>query len=48
MNPELLALAKAAGAPKEALTELWFHTFCAKFADQILTALEEEEDRLTA
>ena len=42
MNEQLKQLAVDAGAPEEMLAEMWFHIFCAKFADAILTAMEEE------
>jgi len=42
MNDELKALAIQAGAPYQVLNELWFHIFCMKFADILLTQVEEE------
>lgn len=42
MNEELLKLVVAAGAPKQVLNELWFHVFCIKFADVLLTEAEKE------
>jgi hypothetical protein len=42
MNPELIKLAQAAGAPQEVMDQLWFHVFCIKFADQLLTMAENE------
>jgi hypothetical protein len=42
MNNELKKLAQQAGAPKEALDELWFNIFCMKFADVILINAEQE------
>ena len=42
MNEQLKQLAVDAGAPEEMLAEMWFHIFCAKFADAILTVMEEE------
>jgi hypothetical protein len=42
MNEQLEQMAIEAGAPQEALNELWFHVFCTKFADAIVTLMEEE------
>ena len=42
MNEQLKQLAVDAGAPEEIMSEMWFHIFCAKFADAILTMMEEE------
>ena len=41
MNEELMNIAIEAGAPEEMLEQLWFHIFCIKFADAILTLAEE-------
>ena len=41
MNDDLKMLVLEAGAPKEALNELWFNVFCMKFADILLTMAEE-------
>jgi len=40
MNTELERLARAAGAPEEAMTELWFVVFCQQFADLLIQELE--------
>jgi hypothetical protein len=44
MNDLLKELAINSGAPNEVLDELWFNIFCQKFADQIITLMENEDD----
>jgi hypothetical protein len=44
MNNLLKELAINSGAPNEVLDELWFNIFCQKFADQIITLLEETNE----
>ena len=42
MNTELERLVRAAGAPEEVMTELWFAVFCKQFAHLLITELEAE------
>ena len=42
MNEQLKQLVVDAGAPEELMSELWFNIFCQKFADVLLTQVEEE------
>lgn len=42
MNELLREVALEAGAPVAVLDELWFNIFCMKFADTIITMVEEE------
>jgi hypothetical protein len=42
MNEQLAQLALEAGAPEEMMTEMWFSVFCIKFADAIVTLMEQE------
>ena len=42
MNEQLAQLAEEAGAPPEMMEEMWFHVFCTKFADSIVTLMESE------
>lgn len=40
MNAELERLVRAAGAPEEVMTELWFAIFCQQFADLLIAEME--------
>jgi len=40
VNTELERLARAAGAPEEIMTELWFAIFCQQFAHLLIQELE--------
>lgn len=42
MNDELKRIVLEAGAPIEVVNELWFNLFCMKFADALLTMMENE------
>jgi hypothetical protein len=42
MNEVLKEIVIKAGAPKEVVDELWFNIFCQKFADELMTVLEQE------
>ena len=42
MNTELERLVRAAGAPEEVMTELWFVVFCQQFAHLLIAQLETE------
>ena len=42
MNIELERLVRAAGAPEEVMTELWFVVFCQQFAHLLIAQLETE------
>jgi hypothetical protein len=42
MNDKLKKIVVAAGAPDEALNELWFTIFCLKFAHLLLELAEQE------
>ena len=42
MNTELECLVRAAGAPEEVMTELWFVVFCQQFAHLLIAQLETE------
>ena len=42
MNEQLAQMAEEAGAPPEMMEEIWFHIFCTKFADSIVTLMEAE------
>ena len=42
MNTELERLVRAAGAPEEVMTELWFTVFCQQFAHLLIAELETE------
>jgi hypothetical protein len=42
MNEVLKEIVIKAGAPKEVVDEMWFNIFCQKFADELMTVLEEE------
>ena len=37
MNEQLRKLVEQAGAPADLLNEIWFHVFCQKFANLLLT-----------
>jgi hypothetical protein len=43
MNEDLKAIAIEAGAPDDVLSELWFSVFCMRFADLVITAMENED-----
>ena len=40
MNTELEHIVRAAGAPEEAMTELWFVVFCQQFAHLLIQEME--------
>ena len=40
MNTELERLVRAAGAPEEVMTELWFAVFCKQFAHLLISEME--------
>ena len=40
MNAELERIVRAAGAPEEAMDQLWFVVFCQQFADLLIQELE--------
>ena len=40
MNTELERIIRAAGAPEEAMDQLWFVVFCQQFADLLIQELE--------
>ena len=40
MNAELERLVRAAGAPEEVMTELWFVVFCQQFAHLLISEIE--------
>jgi hypothetical protein len=42
MNEQLAQMAVEAGASEEVMGEMWFHIFCTKFADALITLMEEE------
>ena len=42
MNTELERIVRAAGAPEEVMTELWFVVFCQQFAHLLIAQLETE------
>lgn len=43
MNEILKEFAIKAGAPDDVLDELWFSMFCMKFADILISAMENED-----
>ena len=43
MNDLIKELAINSGAPDDVLDKLWFNIFCQKFADQIITLMENED-----
>ena len=43
MNTELERLVRAAGAPEEVMTELWFRVFCMQFADRLIAEMEDAD-----
>jgi len=43
MNEDLKAIAIEAGAPDDVLSKLWFSVFCMRFADLVITAMENED-----
>ena len=45
MNTELERLVRAAGAPEEVMTELWFVVFCQQFAHLLIQELEGTDNR---
>jgi len=42
MNTELERIVRAAGAPDEAMDQLWFVVFCQQFADLLIQELEAD------
>ena len=40
MNTELERIVRAAGAPEQAMDQLWFVVFCQQFADLLIQELE--------
>ena len=42
MSDELAEIMREAGAPEEVMEQLWFHVFCIRFADLLLTMAEQE------
>ena len=42
MNEVLKEIVIKAGAPEEVVNELWFNIFCQKFADELMTVLENQ------
>jgi hypothetical protein len=40
MNTELECLVRAAGAPEEAMDQLWFRVFCQQFAHLLISEME--------
>ena len=40
MNAELERIVRAAGAPDEVMTELWFVIFCQQFAHLLISEME--------
>jgi hypothetical protein len=44
MNTELERLVRAAGAPEEVMTELWFVVFCQQFADLLISEMEMDQE----
>jgi hypothetical protein len=42
MNTELERIVRAAGAPEQAMAELWFVVFCQQFADLLIQELEAD------
>ena len=42
MNTELERIVRAAGAPEEAMDQLWFTVFCQQFAHLLIAELETE------
>ena len=45
MNIELERLVRAAGAPDEAMAELWFVVFCQQFAHLLIREIEGTDNR---
>jgi hypothetical protein len=42
VNTELERLVRAAGAPEEVMTELWFAVFCMQFAHLLIAEMEAD------
>jgi hypothetical protein len=42
MNAELERIVRAAGAPEQAMAELWFVVFCQQFADLLISEMEAD------
>ena len=42
MNAELERIVRAAGAPDQAMDQLWFVVFCQQFADLLIQELEAD------
>ena len=40
MNTELERIVRAAGAPEEAMDQLWFVVFCQQFAHLLIAEME--------
>jgi hypothetical protein len=40
MNTELERIVRAAGAPEQAMDQLWFVVFCQQFADLLIAEME--------
>ena len=40
MNAELERIVRAAGAPEQAMDQLWFVVFCQQFADLLISEME--------
>jgi hypothetical protein len=40
MNTELERIVRSAGAPEDAMDQLWFVVFCQQFADLLIQELE--------
>ena len=47
MNEALRELVVRAGAPEAMLNEIWFHIFCQKLVDEVITEMELEEKQNT-
>ena len=45
MNTELERIVRAAGAPEEVMTELWFVVFCQQFAHLLISEIEGTDSR---
>jgi hypothetical protein len=42
VNAELERIVRAAGAPEEVMTELWFAVFCQQFAHLLIAEMEAD------
>ena len=45
MNAELERIVRAAGAPEEAMDQLWFVVFCQQFANLLISEMEGSDSR---